>query len=92
MNNVVYKFQLKIENSQNLILPIGAKILSVGTVNQDSTDIFIWAAVDYQPTGHETRRIRMVGTGQVCDMYNLSFIGTVIVAGGRLVYHVFEEK
>lgn len=90
MNNVVYKFQLKIEDSQNLILPIGAKILSVGTTDQDSTDIFMWVAVASQPTGYETRRIRMVGTGQGYDMANLSFIGTVIMAGGRFVWHVFE--
>jgi len=92
MNNVIYKFQLKIEDSQNLILPIGAKILSVGTTNQDSTAIFIWATVDSNPIGYEARKIRIIGTGQVYDTANLYFIGTVIVAGGRLVYHVFEKK
>lgn len=92
----IWKFPLAIEDGQDVRMPQGAQILSVGLIGDT---VFLWAMVDNENVGpKETRKIRIHGTGHHVYKYNLlTFIGTVIqpIEGAlppALVWHVFEER
>ena len=86
----VWKYTLSVIDRQSVGLPKGATILSVG--NQHGS-LVMWALVDFPDSiGHESRIIRVVGTGHMRDDLNsLKFIGTVQFENGQLIFHVFEE-
>lgn len=71
----------------SLFLPEGAEVLSVA--NQDEM-VAMWISVDPASCSSVVRRFRLVGTGNTIPT-GAKFIGTVLLAGGRLVLHVFEE-
>ena len=82
----VYKYQLTIDDKQEILMPEGAKILSFE--NQHEIPV-IWAFID--PVVVKTaREFRMVGTGYLITEDNLRFIGTALFRGGVLVFHLFE--
>lgn len=101
MNNVIYKYKIDAPE-QNIMIPKGAKILSVGT--QDGMSVSMWAAVN--PDNElEERKFVSVETGVVRCTVKMScgqteeiilpldeskFIGTVLLFEGRYVLHVFE--
>jgi hypothetical protein len=84
----IYKYLL--QDTQNIELPKGARILSVG---QQKNMIFIWAVIDpTQPK--EIRRFHVFGTGHLVPEHIANcgyFIGTVHLFDGALVFHVFED-
>jgi hypothetical protein len=86
----IYKYPLVITGSQEVLLPKGASVLSVG-VQHDT--ICIWALVD--PTEpFEPQHLRIFGTGQPIPEDPdelLLFLGTVLTGGGRFVWHVFLD-
>ena len=84
----VWKF--KVVEGSFLVLPKGSKILSTGI---QGSDIFIWALV-YPNAPFVERRVIICPTGSALSPaeQNYDFIGTVLLAGGVLVYHVFAEK
>nr|DAQ92116.1 MAG TPA: hypothetical protein [Caudoviricetes sp.] len=102
MNNVIYKYQIENTPEQSIMLPKGAKILSVGT--QNGRDVSMWAAVNPNneleerrliviETGVVRRRIKMCcgQTEEVTLSFDESrFIGTVLLFEGRYVLHIFE--
>lgn len=82
----IYKYPLPICDLHTIALPVGAKILSVGV--QAETPC-IWALVDVSAKV-EPRHFRLYGTGHPFGEQKQTFIGTVLMAGGALVFHLFE--
>lgn len=82
----IYKYILNPETVQSVIMPQDAKILSVQVQHGQ---ICIWAVG--KASGVNERRIfHVYGTGHELPDDELSFIGTVQLHGGALVFHVFE--
>jgi hypothetical protein len=70
------------------MLPVGAKLLSV---HAQGDDLCLWALVDTEAP-LEDREFVIVGTGHEVHDHAGAFIGTALLANGRLVLHVFEAK
>ena len=84
MNKVIWKFPLNLTDIQDVLLPIGAQILSVAEQNGV---ICLWAVVD--PEAEDgTRLIEIHGTGNDFGPGNRLFLGTVVM--NAFVWHVFE--
>lgn len=81
----IWKYELEIADYQEIMIPSGADIISVG--NQRGI-LCLWARVDHSKE-KKSRRIMIVGTGQGHDNLPMErFIGTVIVE--PYVWHVFD--
>jgi hypothetical protein len=91
MGLVIHKYSLERTDEQRVNMPRGARVLSVGI--QNAMDIVVWAIVDpMQP--REPRTFWVVGTGHPFPPSAVAinqFVGTVLIAGGMLVFHIFTE-
>jgi len=85
----VYKYQASIDDHFQIILPVGAQILHVEA--QLHVPV-LWALVNPDEKNMETRHFRLAGTGHPIDEQpeTLKHITTFLMAGGGLVWHVFE--
>jgi hypothetical protein len=85
-DNTIWKFELEVTDLQEVVMPSGAEILSVG--NQDGK-LCLWAMVS--PTA--TQDIEIIGTGNTIphtpSYVERVLIGTVIMP--PFVWHVFER-
>lgn len=83
----IWKYPLELTDSQSFRMPKGAKLL---TVAQQYQQVCLWAQVDPKaPT--EERRFEIRGTGHpLGDAAEMDYIGSVILASGSLVFHVFD--
>lgn len=103
---VIHKYWLEIQNGtrQTLELPDGAYVLHVDYPQNDPgnpsnpvnphSKIALWAAVDPTvPT--EPRTFIVIGTGKRFEFeqpgFDMFHVGTVLIKGGWIVWHVFEE-
>jgi hypothetical protein len=86
MPRTIWKFPLQVVEEQALQMPIGAKVLHVGTQGNIAS---IWAEVD--PTAElEKRWIYMFGTGHSLPALRAAkHLGTFMMHDGTVVYHVF---
>lgn len=87
----VWKFPLAITSIQKVIMPAGAKAL---TVNDIAGEIFIWAEV--KPKNQSSsRQVYIFGTGHQIDLCEsckpLEYVGTVLQHNGALVWHVYID-
>lgn len=83
----VWKFQLRMENTQDVSMPDGAIPLRV--IEQGNT-IALWALV--KPDRPKvTRQVTIVGTGAPVDdkLGVFEYVDSVLLHGGSLVFHVF---
>lgn len=82
----IYKYKLESQDVQDIKLPLGAKILSVGMQGEEAT---MWALVDPEaPT--EFTKIYIVGTGQPADhVEGLTFVGHLRM--GSFEFFVFAD-
>jgi len=88
MNKTIWKYELKIDDLQNVTMPIGAEILSVQMQNDTPC---LWALVNPDEKETDARNIETFGTGHpvTYDMgVTRKFIDTYQTRG--LVFHVFE--
>lgn len=86
--STVWKYPLEITDEQTIKLPAAAVTLFVGL---QRGSLCLWALVD--PDNELTeRKFRIAGTGHPIDYHHhdLEFIGTVLMHGDTLVWHVFE--
>lgn len=85
---VVWKFELQITDWQEVLMPIGAEILSVANQGEK---LCLWAMVN--PIADTSLRvIDIMGTGNFFASHKSiphKFVGTVLI--GRFVWHVFER-
>jgi hypothetical protein len=87
----IYKYQFETTDEFFLQMPEGSRILSVH-VQRDKP--CMWAAVDPGRLLID-RRFVVYGTGHPIDPAeydSLSFVGTYLLHGGQLVFHLFAEK
>lgn len=86
--NTIYKYPLEVTDTQGVMMSRQAKILSV---QSQEGQLCLWALTDpEQPK--VPRQIWIFGTGHPIKLADdLIFIGTVQQAGGKLVWHVFEQ-
>lgn len=83
----IWKYPLTITGNQTLDMPKGAIILSAQI---QFGLLYLWAMVDpTQP--HDERDIEIIGTGHEFAEAPRKFIGTAQMAGGNLVWHIFEK-
>jgi hypothetical protein len=88
MSITIWKFPLTITDVQQVLMPHGAIILTCQTQGEAPV---LWAIVD--PDRPEANReIHMFGTGHPIPPNGggRRYIGTFQIAGGSLVFHVFE--
>lgn len=90
MSQTIYKYEIPIEDEFDLLLPKGAKILSVGVQYEKP---MIWALVPRETslTDMEHRSFKLRGTGHDADgCLESKFVDTFQLMGGGLVFHLFE--
>lgn len=87
-NMQIWKFPLEIVDEQLIDVPEGARILSVALQFEQ---LCVWAIVevDAEMVPH---RFSVRGTGHAVTGDEGTFIGTVQMGGGALIWHVFEAK
>ncbi len=86
---VIWKFDLEITDTQHVILPMDARLLSVG--NQRG-NLCLWAIVN-PVKAMETRCIEIIGTGNPIEKlvgFHREFLGTIVI--DPFVWHVFERQ
>ncbi len=85
MTQTVYKYSLRIDDEQMVLLPEQARILAVQVQNGRPC---LWALVDTALPA-EPRKILIRGTGH--DAAGVGrYISTFQMQGGALVFHAFE--
>jgi hypothetical protein len=84
----IWKWTLSITDLQSIAMPEGAQLLAVQTQHGAPQ---LWALVDERaPQVH--RNFATYGTGNpMPDGDPGKYVGTYQVAGGKLVFHVFER-
>lgn len=87
----VWKFPLKVEDLVSVSMPKGSIVLAV---EMQGPDLFLWAYIDTDAELVE-RRFRIAGTGHPLgdelerdEVYR--YANSFQMAGGSLVFHVFE--
>lgn len=88
MSKTIWKYPIPIADVQDVAMPEGARILCVQTQGELPC---LWALVD--PTAPPApRKILIAGTGHTRDDLDLAqYLGTFQLAGGALIFHVFEN-
>jgi len=87
MKKVIWKFEIKTTDGQQIDMPIGAEIL---TVQIQRGKPCIWAICN-PLSENEKRTFEIYGTGNPYPSKGQrSYIGTYQEAGGGLVWHLFE--
>jgi hypothetical protein len=87
MAATIWKFPLPIGDVVDVPMPEGARVLTVAAISDAP---FLWAIVDpYAPVVDREFVIR--GTGHPLGDVG-AYLGTFIVLGGTLVFHVFEAR
>ncbi len=90
MPHQIWKYPLKSNvNVSEIEMPVRAKILSVGTQHGN---ICMWAYVDTNEKRTRVRRFVVCPTGEDIPQNAESFLGTVKLYDGALIFHVFEVK
>ena len=85
--STVWKFELTPSDVQEIEMPVGAKGL-FAAIQYDK--VCLWALVD-PIAAKEKRRIAVVGTGHPAPANEAAYVGSVILHGGALVFHIFVE-
>jgi len=83
----IYKFAVPISDDITIVMPAGARLLSVQTQHGAPS---LWAMVD--PSAPSVRRrLALRGTGHNADSLSLApFVGTFQTEGGAFVGHLFD--
>lgn len=83
--NTIWKFELKVTDSQRVTIPTGAVMLSVQVQNGVPV---LWALCN-PGRPPSTVLIHTHGTGHDVGPSRGQYVGTYQVHGGELVFHVF---
>lgn len=88
MRREIWKYPIQVTDWFEIAMPYEAEILCCQM--QIDTPC-IWALVNPDaPT--EVRKFRLAGTGHAIFESALTFVGTFQMAGGALVFHLFEVE
>lgn len=83
----IYKYKIKVMDEQDIQIPNGAEILSVA---EQYGEIVLYANVDPE-ADLIPYHISVRGTGHSAVGLRHKFLGTVKLADGALMFHVFGE-
>lgn len=88
MSNTIWKSVLRVMQAQDIEVPVGAIFLCA---REQVDDVCVWFRCD--PDAAKTKRtIYICGTGHEAPVIqNANYLGTAVVHGGALVWHVFEK-
>ena len=86
MSQTIFKYPLIVDGNQKVLMPKGAKIISLQTQNDVPC---IWAIVDTD-SEIEERHFKTVATGGNIRNNFAQYIGTYLLNNGNFVGHVFE--
>jgi hypothetical protein len=85
----IFKHVLQITDTQYVMLPKGAAILSVG---EQRNAVCVWFVCDSDNQLTERHRFDIYGTGNPMPEGDLgAFLGTVLTHDQNLVWHVFHN-
>jgi len=84
--SVIHKYVIGAKKCA-LLMPCGARILAV---HEQHNTVCLWAQVDPE-ADKEFRHFRVYGTGHEIPDAALTYLGTVFIDGGHLVWHVYED-
>lgn len=84
----IWKYKIAIADKQLIDMPMGAKPLYVG--KQDS-DIYLWVEIDSSVKTYP-RPISVYGTGHEMPENPGRYVGTFMLGGGALVFHVYDDE
>ena len=85
----IFKYNISINDCQTIEMPKDAEILKTGVQNGK---MVLWALVNPE-YGKEQRWFRLIGTGhKITDEIsnNMHYIGTFLLYGDSMVFHLFE--
>jgi hypothetical protein len=87
----IYKYELEITDTQTIMMPSRAKLLSVqpSDPNRQENRLWVWALVD-EKVPSASREFLIVGTGNPCNINFYAYLGTCMMPNG-LVWHVFHR-
>lgn len=89
MKKTIWKYPLEFTDTQNVMMPEGAEILTAQL--QNGGGLCVWALVN--PGAPQQRReIEVLGTGNPAPEAKRRYIATVQMQGGKLVWHIFERE
>jgi len=83
----IFKYELKITNTQEVSLPIGAEILSA---QYQGNQLCIWVMVNDAAEYKRPTVIRIYGTGHKIEETNLEYVATV-QDPNYFVWHIFKQ-
>jgi hypothetical protein len=83
----IWKYPLEVTDEQDVLLPLGARILTV----QSQNDRPCLLAIVEPDMRVSARKIVTHGTGHQFSDKNLNYLGTYQLRGGSLIFHVFER-
>ncbi len=85
----IFKYTLTLDGAL-IEMPIGAEVL---TAREQGDQICVWAKVDTTMELKEQRTFKVFGTGhEMPNDPNWRYVGTAMLHGGALVFHVFENR
>lgn len=90
MKAAVWKYTLPLAPAVpeiDISMPKGATIVHVAAQRED---VALWALCNPEAAG-ESRRFRVVVTGEVFDQTGMLYVGTALLMAGSFVVHVFEK-
>lgn len=90
---VIWKYTLEITDRQTIELPAARYFLHAGQQGEGPYgDLCLWFMID--PDAKKvTKTILIYGTGHpLRDEDEISYLASVVMGSGQLVWHVFEEK
>lgn len=92
MNTTIWKYHLDVLDEQLIHVPIRAEILSVACQHEGIIpNLILWAKVDPDAPLMLRLRVHIRGTGHLLTGEEGRFIGTVLMANGSLVWHIFVK-
>lgn len=87
MSKTIYKYPLKITDTQYITVPFGGYPISVATQHGEPV---VWFMVNTTNSATERYRFVMIGTGNPAGhAEGMDFLGTVLMANDALVWHLF---
>lgn len=83
---VIWKFPLPMEDRARVVMPFPGQVLHVA---EQGGEPFVWAVVS--PGAREVVRVlRVAGTGHPLGVGDRPHVGSFLMRGGALVFHVFD--
>lgn len=90
MKKKIYKYPLEVQDEQVVMLPTGAKILTVQAQNDRPC---LWTLVNPTAPNDMAVTVRLIGTGhEIQDIDSLEYISTFQTVNGRFVLHAFVKR